>query len=67
MGEKQDLIRKMLEMQRKFIEREHAGGIDPQEYYAPEEGDDLDGYQKAYTEMANRLVELAHEEKGSRR
>ena len=66
MSEKQKLISEMLEMQKKFIRREQDSGVDSEEYYNPEEGTDLDGYQEKYTEMANRLVELAHAEKGSR-
>lgn len=67
MSEKQKLIQEMLAMQKKFIAREHAGGIDPEEYYAPEDGDDLDGYQAKYDELANRLVDLAHAERQSKR
>ena len=67
MSEKQKLISEMLEMQKKFIQREQASGVDSEEYYNPEEGSELDGYQAKYTEMANRLLELAHAEKGSHR
>ncbi len=67
MSEKQKLISDMLEMQKKFIRHEQTNGVDSEEYYNPEEGSDLDGYQAKYNEMANRLLELAHAEKGSRR
>jgi len=67
MSEKQKLIQEMLEMQKKFIAREHKGGIDSEDYYHPEGGDTLEGYQEKYNTLANRLVELAHEEKGSSR
>ena len=67
MTEKQQLIQQMLDMQKQFIEKEQKEGIDSVEYYQPEDGSTLDGYQQKYTELANRLVELAHEEKGSRR
>lgn len=67
MSEKQEIIRKMLEMQKRFIAKEQAGGLDPRDYYDPESGDDLDGYQASYDELANRLVELAHAEQGSKR
>jgi hypothetical protein len=67
MSEKQKLIQEMLEMQKMFIARERADGINQEEYYAPKEGDDLVGYQAKYTELANRLAQLAHEEKGSKR
>ena len=67
MNEKQKIIQEMLEMQKKFIAREQSDGIDQEEYYLPKEGDDLAGYQARFTELANRLAELAHEEKGSRK
>ena len=67
MSEKQKLIREMLTMQKQFMEREKRGGIEPEEYYSPEEGDDLEGYQSRYDKLANRVVDLAHEEKGSGR
>ena len=67
MSEKQEIIQKLLEMQKQFIAREQAGGLDPKDYYDPDSGGDLEGYQSNYTELANKLVEMAHEEKGSRR
>ena len=35
MSEKQELIRKMLKMQKDFIAQEHQGGVDPKDYFAP--------------------------------
>ncbi len=67
MSEKQEIIRKMLEMQKKFIDYEHANGVDPKDYFAPDSGHDLDGYRQQYQELATRLVDMAHAEKGSRR
>ena len=67
MSEKQEIIQKLLEMQKQFIAREQAGGLDPKDYYDPESGGDLEGYDANYTELANKLVEMAHEEKGSKR
>ena len=57
----------MLEMQKKFMSHEHANGIDPQEYFTPEAGSDLDGYRQKYMEMAMKVVDMAHEEAGSER
>ncbi len=65
MNEKQEIIQKMLQMQKTFIAREQSSGIDQEEYYNPDSGGELDGYQAKYNELANRLVELAHEERGS--
>lgn len=67
MSEKQEIIRRMIEMQKKFISYEHAKGVDPRDYFSPEAGHELDGYRQQYQELANKLLDLAHEEKGSRR
>ena len=36
MSSKQDLIKEMLEMQKKFSAYEQANGVDPQDYFTPE-------------------------------
>jgi len=67
MSEKQEIIKELLAMQRKFIEYEHKHGVDPKDYFAPEENHELNGYRDSYAQKAMRVVELAHAEKGSRR
>ena len=67
MSSKQDLIKEMLEMQKKFTSYEQANGVDPQEYFTPESGSELDGYRQKYQELANQVVDMAHEEAGSER
>ena len=67
MSSKQDLIKEMLEMQKKFTSYEQANGVDPQEYFTPEAGSELDGYRQKYMEMAMKVVDMAHEEAGSER
>ena len=67
MSEKQELIRKMLKMQKDFIVQEQQGGIDPKDYFAPEGGHPLSGFRESYADLAAQLVDLAHEEKGSKR
>jgi hypothetical protein len=67
MSEKQELIKKMLEMQRKFIDYEHKNGVSMGEYYTAPEGHPLHNYREEYGEMAKKVVDQAHEEKGSRR
>ncbi len=64
--EKKDLIDQMLEMQRQFIEYEHANGFAGKEYWAAEDGL-LSDYRQKYMDMANRVVDLAHQIVGSRR
>ena len=67
MSEKAKLIKEMLEMQKKFMELEHKQGVTQEEYFAPQSGDVLDGYRQKYKEMAMKVVDLAHAEKGSHR
>ena len=64
--EKQELIEKMLEMQKQFIEYEHEHGVSGKDYWAPEEGL-LVGFRQEYMDMANRVVDIAHEIVGSHR
>lgn len=68
MSEKQELIKKLLEMQQKFMDYEHeqGEGLDPKDYYSPDSGHTLDGYRQEYRDAAMKIVELAHAEKGSK-
>ena len=67
MGEKQELIQKMIKLQKKFIKKEQESGVSSEEYYMPEEDSTLSGYHDEFEKMANRLIDLAHKEKGSSR
>jgi hypothetical protein len=67
MSKKQELIKEMLEMQKRFMEYEHANGVDPVDYYLAPEGHPLYAYHKRYRDIAMQLVDMAHEEKGSHR
>jgi hypothetical protein len=67
MSTKAELIKEMLEMQKKFANYEHKNGVDPQEYFTPEAGSELDGYRQKYMEMAMKVVDMAHAEAGSER
>jgi len=64
--EKQELINKMLEMQKEFIAYEHEHGITGKDYWASSEGLLVD-YRQEYLDMANRVVDIAHEIVGSSR
>ncbi len=64
--EKQELIDKMLGMQKEFIEYEHQNGVTGKDYWASSEGL-LADYRQEYMDMANRVVDLAHEIVGSSR
>lgn len=65
MSSKQEKIQKMLEMQRKFIERDQANGVSAEEYFTPEDGSALDGYRQEYRDLAMDVVADAHKEAGS--
>ena len=67
MSEKQELISKLLEMQKKFIDYEHANGVEMEDYFAAKEGHELKGFRQEYMALANKLVDMAHAEKGSHR
>lgn len=67
MSQKQELIQKMLEMQRKFSTYEQENGVDPEEFYVSPEGHPLNGYREEYNRLALQVLELAHEEAGSHR
>jgi hypothetical protein len=64
--EKQELIDKMLEMQKQFIDYEHQNGVSGKDYWASSNGM-LANYRQEYMDMANRVVDLAHEIVGSSR
>ena len=67
MSDKQEMIKKMLEMQKKFIEYEQQNGVDPVDYWMAGEGHPLNNYRQEYNDLAVKLVDMAHEEKGSHR
>jgi hypothetical protein len=64
MTERSKLIQKMLKMQREFIKKEQKGEFNAAEYYSDE---GLGEYKKQYDELATKLVDLAHADKGSHR
>ena len=67
MSEKQELITKMLEMQKKFMDFEHENGVEMEDYFVAEKGHMLEGFRQEYMDLANKLVDMAHTEKGSHR
>ncbi|MFZ9039059.1 MAG: hypothetical protein ACO3DT_13470 [Gammaproteobacteria bacterium] len=67
MSEKQEIIKQMLEMQRKFIDLEQKGEFSAEEYYDSDGETDLARFKRTYDELAIKLVDMAHEEKGSHR
>ena len=67
MSDKAKLIKEMLEMQKKFMAYEQEKGVSAEEYYSPQSGTEFDGFREKYQEMANKVVDMAHEDKGSHR
>lgn len=65
MSEKQELIKRMLELQKKFIEQEHKQGVTAKEFFTAPDGTFLNEYRAEYTKLADKVVNLAHAEKGS--
>ena len=64
--DKKEKIKKLLEMQKKFIELDRVG-VEPEEYFAPKEGSSLSNFRKDYRDTAMEVVDLAHKEKGSKK
>ncbi len=64
--EKQELIDKMVEMQKQFIDYEHEHGVSGKDYWASKDGL-LADYREEYMTIANRVVDIAHEIVGSAR
>jgi hypothetical protein len=67
MSEKQEIIKQMIEMQRKFIDLEQKGEFSAEEYYDSDGESELAQFKRSYDELAIKLVDMAHEEKGSHR
>ncbi len=67
MSNKQEIIKQMLEMQRRFIEIEQNGEFSIEDYYDSEGDSELAQFKRSYDELATQLVDLAHAEKGSHR
>ena len=63
---KQEKIRKLIEMQKRFIEKEQCEGVSMQEYFLPEEESALHDYRREYMDLAMEIVGEAHKEVGSK-
>ncbi|HEY5739651.1 MAG TPA: hypothetical protein VIW27_07985 [Gammaproteobacteria bacterium] len=67
MSNKQEIIKQMLEMQRRFIELEQNGEFSIEDYYDSGGDSELAQFKRTYDELATQLVDLAHADKGSHR
>lgn len=66
-NEKQKIIDQMLKMQKEFMEYEKSGEINSQNYWADDETHPAKAYKQKYDQLASKLLDLAHQEKGSAR
>ena len=64
---KNEKIQALLEMQRRFLEKEKSDGVSMAEYITPSAGSPLHDYGKDYNRLAMEIVDDAHEEVGSKR
>ena len=67
MTEKQEIIKQMMDLQHRFIELEQRGEFSTEEYYDSDGDTELARHKRSFDELATRLVDLAHAEKGSKR
>ena len=57
----------MVELQKQFIAYEQKYGVDFENYYNPTDGHTLKNYREEFAELANQVIDLAHQERGSKR
>jgi len=62
-----EMIKRMVELQKQFMDYEHKDGMDPGDYYAPRSDHFLSGFEKEYNDLAVKLMNTAHAEVGSSR
>ena len=65
--DKQDKIKKLLEMQKKFIALDREQGVEASEYFAPDDDSEISGFREEYRDLAMDIVDIAHKEKGSKK
>ena len=64
---KQEKIQKMIAMQKKFIALDRAQGVEASEYFAPDDDSEISGFREEYRDLAMDIVDIAHNEKGSKK
>ena len=64
---RQEKIKQLIEMQKKFIEKEQTEGVSMEEYFNPDDASELHGYNEDYMKIAMDIVDQAHQEVGSKR
>ncbi|MGV6857650.1 MAG: hypothetical protein ACWA5X_01635 [bacterium] len=69
MSNRAELISKMMEMQKQFIEysKSKDGEFEMAEYYTDDESHPLYNFREKYNELAMQVVDAAHADRGSER
>ncbi len=69
MSNRAELISKMMEMQKQFIEYANSqeGGFEMADYYVDDENHPLYNFREKYNEVAMAVVDAAHADRGSER
>ena len=65
--EKQEKIKKLLAMQKKFIALDREQGVEASEYFSPDDDSEIAGFREEYRDLAMEIVDLAHKDKGSQK
>ena len=69
MSKRAEMIKELLDMQKKFIAYDKAqeGGFEMADYYVDDPSHPLYNYREDYNELAMKIVDQAHEDRGSNR
>ena len=65
--DKQEKIKKLLAMQKKFIALDREQGVEASEYFSPDDDSEIAGFREEYRDLAMEIVDLAHKDKGSQK
>lgn len=67
MNTKLENIKKLIRMQKKFLDYYNEYGSSVREYFAPDDDNPLKGYKEKSDDVAREIIDAAHEEKDTKR
>ena len=67
MSNKTEKIKRMIEMQKKFMQDVNEQGFEPEDYYNPADDHPMKRYKEEFDALATSVIDEAHAEKGSER
>lgn len=69
MSNRAEMIKELLAMQKKFMEyaKDQEDGFEMADYYVDDPNHPLYNYRENYNELAMKIVDQAHEDRGSQR